>query len=1395
MPKYKFMRLIFFVFVFLSFTVNAQPPCGGPGSTAQSSISVCGSGVFPQPNLPSCTGVVLPSVPVPVPSTCAAIITSDNAVWYRFRIFQSGTLGFLISPNMASDDYDWQIMNITGRNPQDVYTTNLAVSFNINPTTGATGCVPAGTLDYNCGGVGFTKFNRLLPVLAGQDYLLMVNNYSSSGAGYNLSFTGGTAVVTNTVPPTITSVSTVGCNTNQLKVTLSEDVLCNSLTTTGSEFSIPSATITSVTSLCTAGTNAVNTFIINLQNPLATGGYNLNVGNGSDGNILLDVCNDPMGAVSIPFTTTAQTPPVVTQITQNSCTPTILKVALNKKVTCSSITSSGSEFSILSGINTISSIAFNCTTGAVPLTDTVTITLATPLIQGAYTLNINPGVDGNTLVDTCTLSTPAGYSFNFSVPVSPAAPAVTPTVSYCLNATAAQLTATGTNLLWYTTSTGGTGTATAPTPNTGTAGTFNFYVSQSNGTCEGPRSLIAVTVLSNIPVPTVITPITKCQFTTATQLSATGSGLLWYPTLLGGTGSATAPTPPTNITGSYIYYVTQTISGCESPRTPIVVVINATPLPPAVVSPLSICQGIPAAPITATGTGLLWYTNVTGGTGSTTAPTPPTASLATLIYYVSQTVGGCESPRDDIIVTVDAVPTAPIVPQTAITYCLNAPATPLVATGIGIQWFTVPTGGTGTSVTPVPLTSALGTTTYYVGQTNGSCPGPRVAIMVTVTGSLPTVSVTSPINVCQFSPAPVINITPSAGATLVWYTTATGGVGSATTPIINANIVSSNTYYVTQTNGSCEANPRTALVVNVTATPTAPTVTSPVNYCQNVTAATGLTAGGTNLLWYTNSTGGTGISTAPTPNTTSAGTTNYYVSQSLNSCESPRALITVNINPSPINAPIVTSPVNYCVGAATVPIVATGTNLVYFTSPTGGTGTLIAPTPSSTTAGTTTYYVAEKIGVCEGPRAAIVVNVLPYPIAPIVASPLLICPGSPAIPLTAIGTNLLWYSGPIGGVGSPTAPTPNTTTLGTTTYYVSQSNGSCEGPRVAIVVTVANPLAVSIGPDVTICEGSNKLFAPTVTPAGASYEWRTLGATPISTISGINSLNATVSPVNDAEYILKANIGNCVREDTVKVFVLWKPTVNAGTDKAICLGDSALLIGNVTHTTGPILSYDWSPAATLRTPTTIQTYAVPTTTTDYTLTVKTDVATYGCDFTSTDIVKVTIQAPIFASAGRDTIAVKGVQHQLYGSGGLNYTWSSPTATVLSPFVKNPKAIFNNDAMVYLKVTDGVGCAGFDTIFVKVYEGPKYYIPNAFTPNGDGINDIFRATPVGMANTVYFRVFNRYGELVFETNQWLKGWDGTYKGKDQPNDVYIWMISGTDRNFNKVNEKGTVNLIR
>ena len=168
--------------------------------------------------------------------------------------------------------------------------------------------------------------------------------------------------------------------------------------------------------------------------------------------------------------------------------------------------------------------------------------------------------------------------------------------------------------------------------------------------------------------------------------------------------------------------------------------------------------------------------------------------------------------------------------------------------------------------------------------------------------------------------------------------------------------------------------------------------------------------------------------------------------------------------------------------------------------------------------------------------------------------------------------------------------------------------------------------------------------------------------------------------------------------------------------------------------------------------------------------------------------------PVPAFAGNDTIAAIDVPHQLSGSGGLIYLWAPPNVldNALSP---TPIATLKNDTRFVLVVVDNGGCVGTASVLVKVYKGPTYYIPNAFTPNGDGLNDIFQATPPGIKSTDFFRVYNRFGQMVFEAKKNGQGWDGTYLGKPQPIGVYLWMIRGVDK-FGKVVEmKGTVTLIR
>ena len=706
-------------------------------------------------------------------------------------------------------------------------------------------------------------------------------------------------------------------------------------------------------------------------------------------------------------------------------------------------------------------------------------------------------------------------SITVIVNAAPAAPGVTTPVIYCQNATAVPLTATGTNLLWYTVPTGGTGSATAPTPSTAVVGNTTYYVSQTISSCEGPRASITVTVNTTPAAPGVTTPVTYCQNATAVPLTATGTNLLWYTVPTGGTGSATAPTPSTATPGSTTYYVSQTQGSCEGPRASITVIVNATPAAPGVTTPVTYCQNVTASPLTATGTNLLWYTVPTGGTGTATAPTPSTAVVGSTIYYVSQTINSCESPRASITVVVNAIPAAPGV-TTPVAYCQNTTAVPLTATGSNLLWYTVPTGGTGSSTAPTPSTTTIGSTTYYVSQTVTGCESPRASITVIVNAIPAAPGVTTPVNYCINATAVPLTAT---GTNLLWYTTATGGTGSSTAPTPSTATIGSTTYYVSQTVNGCES-PRASITVIVSATTPPPTVTTPVNYCQNATA-TQLTAIGTNLLWYTVPTGGTGSATAPTPSTSVVGTVTYYVSQTLSCGEGPRASIAVIVNAIPA-APGVTTPVNYCQNAMASPLTATGTNLLWYTVPTGGTGSAIAPTPSTATPGNTTYYVSQTVNTCESPRASIVVNVIALPAAPGVTTPVNYCQNSTAAALTATGTNLLWYTLPTGGTGSATAPTPSTAVVGSTVYYVTQTLNTCESPRASITVIVnAIPAAPGVTTPVNYCQNST---AAALTATGSNLLWYTV---PTGGTGSATAPTPSTAVVGNTTYYVSQTVNGC----------------------------------------------------------------------------------------------------------------------------------------------------------------------------------------------------------------------------------------------------------------------------
>jgi len=182
----------------------------------------------------------------------------------------------------------------------------------------------------------------------------------------------------------------------------------------------------------------------------------------------------------------------------------------------------------------------------------------------------------------------------------------------------------------------------------------------------------------------------------------------------------------------------------------------------------------------------------------------------------------------------------------------------------------------------------------------------------------------------------------------------------------------------------------------------------------------------------------------------------------------------------------------------------------------------------------------------------------------------------------------------------------------------------------------------------------------------------------------------------------------------------------------------------------------------------------------------------GCADTAR--VSLTVQPKIVANAGPDRDEEYMAAFQLNGSGGINYSWS-PASVLNNSFIQNPTAILQADTEFALTVSDAAGCSDTDSVKIRVLKGPAIYLPNAFTPNSDGLNDVFKPTGVGMTRLDHFRIFNRYGQVIFESNDPNKGWDGTYKGVAQNSGNYVWSLKATDRTGKVRSMQGYVLLIR
>ena len=322
-----------------------------------------------------------------------------------------GTLGFLIAPLAADEDYDWQLWDITGHNPDDIFTDNsLVVSGNWAGTYGNTGASAAGVNFIQCASFppdNAPTFAKMPTLIAGHEYILMISHFTNTQSGYDLSFGGGTAVITDPTTPHLANAKP-DCEGLKVTVKLNKKVKCNSITATGSEFSLSPSNITVVSATpdsCSFGFD-FDEITLTLAAPLPNGNHSVVINNGTDGNTLRDHCDNliPQGEIAT-FTYTKPQPIFADSVGKIGCAPDSIRIYFPKKISCNSIATNGSDFSITGPSPVVvNSAGGNCVNG---ITQYVVVKLASPIYtKGTYTVTLKAGTDGNVVVDECGQETP-----------------------------------------------------------------------------------------------------------------------------------------------------------------------------------------------------------------------------------------------------------------------------------------------------------------------------------------------------------------------------------------------------------------------------------------------------------------------------------------------------------------------------------------------------------------------------------------------------------------------------------------------------------------------------------------------------------------------------------------------------------------------------------------------------------------------------------------------------------------------------------------------------------------------------------------------------------------------------------------------------------------------------
>ncbi|OQP39116.1 hypothetical protein A4D02_17435 [Niastella koreensis] len=360
---------------------------------------------------------------------------------------------------------------------------------------------------------------------------------------------------------------------------------------------------------------------------------------------------------------------------------------------------------------------------------------------------------------------------------------------------------------------------------------------------------------------------------------------------------------------------------------------------------------------------------------------------------------------------------------------------------------------------------------------------------------------------------------------------------------------------------------------------------------------------------------------------------------------------------------------------------------------------------------------------------------------------------------------------------------PATKAPGTYQYRLSAveagNQAACRTASSELSITITPPLSATINCNTPLCEGSTLLFSATGN-VNAQYQW-----------TGVNGFTATGSsasipdaqPAQSGKYYVQASTAaGCTYSDSISVNISPAPVAMAGPDTSICKNESVQL------TSSGGTTYQWKPSTGLSANNISSPVATPFDTTSYMVIVINDAA---CSDTAYVVINVASIPTV--NAGPDKSIIKGETTALNGmvkGGDFTYNWS-PTSYMMNVSSFTPQVNPTTDIDYILSATSNAGCGiAHDTVHVFVY--PGIYIPNAFTPNGDGLNETWRIPALNAIAVFELSIFNRYGQLMYHTQNDNKPWNGQFKGIDQPSGGYIYLLNIAN---GKRIMKGIVMLLR